>query len=197
MGTRNVTLVRLNGKIKVAQYCQWDGYPTGQGKDIAEFLQKGLDLPVFKKAVAKLKWASAKAVKDTWTECGADPKSDSVSFDIADIHSKRYPEFSRDTGAKILQLIQDGAVKAVKNDKDFMKDSLFCEWAYEIDLDKQVVRVFQGFQRTGKTETIKRPDGTTYTQEKYAPCKAVKVIKFKDFKPKAMKSLEKELHGSD
>jgi len=29
MGTRNLTIVTSNGKTKVAQYGQWDGYPGG------------------------------------------------------------------------------------------------------------------------------------------------------------------------
>jgi hypothetical protein len=40
MGTRNLTSVRVGDAIKVAQYCQWDGYPTGQGETISVFLRK-------------------------------------------------------------------------------------------------------------------------------------------------------------
>ena len=38
MGTRNLTCVFVNGEYKVAQYCQWDGYPSGQGLTILNFL---------------------------------------------------------------------------------------------------------------------------------------------------------------
>ena len=37
MGTRNLSLLKYNNKIIVAQYGQWDGYPSGQGKTILEF----------------------------------------------------------------------------------------------------------------------------------------------------------------
>jgi len=39
MGTRNITRVISNGQLKVCQYCQWDGYPTGAGADIANFIR--------------------------------------------------------------------------------------------------------------------------------------------------------------
>lgn len=38
MGTRNLTCVVKNNKYVVAQYGQWDGYPTGQGQTIVEFI---------------------------------------------------------------------------------------------------------------------------------------------------------------
>ena len=44
MGTRNLIMVRKkNGDLKVAQYCQWDGYPSGHGVDILTFL-KGVNI---------------------------------------------------------------------------------------------------------------------------------------------------------
>ena len=46
MGTRNITRVLLDGEVKINQYCQWDGYPTGRGadvlRDIRQMMQSGL-----------------------------------------------------------------------------------------------------------------------------------------------------------
>lgn len=38
MGTRHLIEVVVDGQIKVAQYGQWDGYPSGQGVDVLKFL---------------------------------------------------------------------------------------------------------------------------------------------------------------
>lgn len=45
MGTRNITRVILDGEIKVNQYCQWDGDPTGRGYDVLLFMRDILSSP--------------------------------------------------------------------------------------------------------------------------------------------------------
>ena len=106
MGTRGLTVVKSKGKVKVAQYGQWDHYPSGQGKTIARFIQNEMDLNKFKTRVDKLQFATPKQVDATWVDCGAAPGADFISFSIADDHAVIYPEFSRDTGAEILGLMQ-------------------------------------------------------------------------------------------
>ena len=51
MGTRNLTIILKNNKHKVAQYCQWDGYPDGQGL-VAYNLLKG-NLAVIEQSLDK------------------------------------------------------------------------------------------------------------------------------------------------
>ena len=169
MGTRNLTIVKLDGKVRVAQYCQWDGYPTGQGATIADFLQNDLDLRKFKAKVAKLTWLSVEEVHGLWKSVGADD-SGFVNMEVSNKFSAKYPELHRDTGAKVLSLIQSGKATALHNEISFLKDGLFCEYAYEIDLDKKIVKVIAG------------RDIFTYT--------------FKQFTASAMEKLEKELKES-
>jgi len=47
MGTRHLICVVLDNEYRVAQYGQWDGYLTGQGKEIVNFLLT-CDLTKFK-----------------------------------------------------------------------------------------------------------------------------------------------------
>jgi hypothetical protein len=157
MGTRNLTMVHLHGELKVAQYGQWDGYPSGQGKDIAEILRgilaKKGGLADFISKVDKLYFGTEEAIEKLckvpdWT--------------------KVHPEFSRDTGGKILGLIAEGKVKVLHNSHEFLKDGTFCEWAYDVDLTTETVTVYQGTSKW-------------------------KVLTFKEFiKPNAMKKLMDE-----
>ena len=142
MGTRNLTIVKQYGKVKVAKYCQWDGYPSGQGQTIRAFITNKLDLPLFKRQVKKLKSLSVKAVNDLWEECGADPKSAFTSMDIADKFKAKYPHLHRDMGGDILEAIQDGKVEGTFKELAF-KTAWDCEWVYELDVDKETLAVYK------------------------------------------------------
>lgn len=184
MGTRHLISVRLKDKVKIAQYGQWDGYPTGQGAALAKFIQSAkFDLKKLKKNLASVTFITPEEHKARWTECGAKPDSDFVSMDVFNKFSQKYPWLSRDTGAKILEMVQSGIVDKVENSSDFINDSLFCEYAYEVDLDKKKVHVFKGFQSDGKGG--------------YLPCKKIKTYSFKAFTVAAMAKLEKELSKQD
>ena len=37
MGTRSTTRIYANGKMLIALYCQFDGYPEGVGQQLANF----------------------------------------------------------------------------------------------------------------------------------------------------------------
>lgn len=148
MGTRHLIAVQLNGEYRVAQYGQWDGYPSGQGVRVLEFLRTA-NLHAFAEKVAAAQWLADDEANAAWVECGAHPDSDMVSLDVANRHSARYPERSRDTGAKILPLIMEypAGIK-LRDSLSFAADSLFCEWAYVIDLDTKKLEVFKGFNHS-------------------------------------------------
>ena len=62
------------------------------------------------------------------------------------------PELSRDTGAEILDIIQsrEEGVK-LENSISFAADSLFCEWAWVIDLDANTFEAYEGFNHSPLT----------------------------------------------
>jgi hypothetical protein len=150
MGTRGLIMVYANSEFKVAQYSQWDNYPEGNGQAILNFLRDfDGEYKYLKKTMGRVTEAPEKEIGKSWVECGAPQDGDGfVSLEIADKHTQAYPEWSRDTGAKILPLIlsRQGYV-ALRRSIDFAADSLFCEWAYVIDLDIGTFTVFKGFNQ--------------------------------------------------
>ena len=69
MGTRNLTMVISNGETKVAQYGQWDGYPSGNGVIVLEFLTS-TNLDDFKKKLSKVKFMNGNKEKEIKSNTG-------------------------------------------------------------------------------------------------------------------------------
>lgn len=136
MGTRNLTIVHSNGEYKVAQYGQWDGYPEGLGVQLLKYL-KGININELRNAVNDCTYLS----KEDFDEINKnidEVRKDNPRFSW----QKFYPELSRDTGGDILELIMFKNKTKLKNSLNFAADSLFCEWAYVIDLDKNTYEVW-------------------------------------------------------
>ena len=152
MGTRNLTAVFLNGEYKVAQYGQWDGYPDGQGITCLHFLRDKCDMPRFREAVSRSSFMTSEELNALLTEYGM--KEDGmISYDDYDRFNRDYPELSRDSGGKILEIIQnspDGV--RLRNNITFAADSIFCEWAWVVDLDKGTFEGYKGFNHTPLAE---------------------------------------------
>lgn len=143
MGTRNLTIVKRNGEYKVAQYGQWDGYPSGQGVTVLEFAHKLNTINTrmeFIRKVDSVQVASAEYLSDI------DRRVE--DGEIKDWR-KSYPELSRDTCAEILDMIMEKPPGLkLKDDINFAADSLFCEWAYVIDLDENAFEAYVGFNES-------------------------------------------------
>lgn len=147
MGTRNLTCVVHDKKIKVAKYCQWDGYPEGQGIIILDFLREKFNKELFIQELGKTKKATKKDIISRWKEFGVSAKSDLVSIEASDLFNAKYPFLHRNMGGAILEAIQNGEVDILDNDTEFAKDSLFCEWGYVVDLDKETFEVYRGYNK--------------------------------------------------
>ena len=151
MGTRHLTAVFLNGEYRVAQYGQWDGYPSGAGLKILSALQNGVDedsLADFKAKVATTKFLSDEEHDARWRAAGAD-SSGFATKDVSDLFEKNYPALMRDMGAGIIEYLMESLPGAeLHNSIDFASDSLFCEYAYVIDFDKNTFEVYKGFVTT-------------------------------------------------
>ena len=132
MGTRNLTkVIDKDGVLRVAQYGQWDGYPSGQGINAlnhafnADHIEKGLD---------RVRWATEKELGEIYSkfskmnQMGTD---DQKNFDLL------YPNLTRDTCADILGVVSWSVGEVILVDEsDFENDTLMCEGVYTIDFQK-------------------------------------------------------------
>src|SRR5688572_19951636 len=148
MGTRNLVCVVKGGEYKVAQYGQWDGYPTGQGETIVEFLLQRMDRAMFERHLDNTTVMTREEITAFWKKAGADDNG-SIACSKADDAEKDAPHMSRNTGAKILDYVQRTPYPKLQHELDFAGDSLFCEWAYVVDLDTDTLEVYKGFNKTG------------------------------------------------
>lgn len=107
MGTRNLTMVISGGKPRIAQYGQWDGYPSGQGLTALNFLH-GLngDYSKFKERVEALRFATPKdelEIDNFLKSIGS--RNGGLTLEQSDIYNRVYGHLSRDLGAKILYAV--------------------------------------------------------------------------------------------
>lgn len=139
MGTRHLIAVQVGGEYKIAQYGQWDGYPSGQGLDVLKFLNT-----YSRDAFIEKVRAASFATKEDFEAIDQRVKDEGIK-DWAEV----WPHLSRDAGAKILQMVNDApAGIKLRNSIGFAGDSLFCEWAYVIDFDANVLEVYRGFNKS-------------------------------------------------
>lgn len=171
MGTRHIVGVVKDGAWKIAQYGQWDGYPSGAGMGVLTFLHE-TNRDAFAKKLDELSWITDEKIEEINTKLQAQTV----------VLSRDYPELSRDTGCNILAMVRDSETPLVlRNESDFAADSLFCEWAYVIDLDKGTFEVFKGFNQSPLDPsdrffylTEKALADKNYRSEPYYPVRLVK-----------------------
>jgi hypothetical protein len=128
MGTRNLTVVKnLEGTTKIAQYGQWDGYPSYSGIKALEFLRDRVNRNNLLVELQLVEFVGDEEVDTLYKQ-----------FESTDWENKdflnAYPGLHRDTGIGILEVVANATdtIKTVDN-SDFRNDELFCEGVYEVD----------------------------------------------------------------
>lgn len=146
MGTRNLTIVQKDREYKVAQYGQWDGYPEGLGVQLLIFLKR-VNMHSFKECIDKVSFYTQEELEKIENHIET-MKRNFKDYDW----TLAYPELSRDWGGDVLQHIIFNGTKKLKNSIDFAAYSLYCEWAYVIDLDSGKFEVYDGYNKEELSE---------------------------------------------
>jgi len=186
MGTRGVTHVIAEKQTRIAKYCQWDNYPSGRGAELVKVLRKNLRpttkksfedrLNFIKEKVKSVVYVSNEDYAQRWKDAGADD-SGRASMEVSNKFAEKNGHLSRNMGGEeLLELIIQGKTNETMLDIEFAADSLFCEWAYVVDLDKKVLEVYQGFNTKplSKRERFYSLQGKEEPGSGYYPVKLVK-----------------------
>lgn len=139
MGTRHrQAVISKSGELKIQQYGQWDGYPSGQGVEILDYLRNG-NLEKYQENLELVTQPTDEQVEevnshDDWTV--------------------KYPHLSRDCGSRIHQLIENGEVDFVQfiEEEEARK---WCEGFYTIDFNKgEFIAEFHELSHTFKLDNL-------------------------------------------
>ena len=150
MGTRNLICVMQNEEYKVAQYASTNGYPSRQGVRILHILRNEETVKKLKENLKKCRWISPAELKICRKNVGYKPNEPIVPCIPCDTDkfSETYPHLTGDTGASVLELIAESTNGLNLIDSlEFGKNSLFCEWAYVVDFDKNTFEVYKGLNQ--------------------------------------------------
>ena len=161
MGTRNLTLViDKEGQVKVAQYGQWDGYPEGQGATILEFAKDKEKMQKLESVLNKIKFYNeCDDIKDflteyenRWNNKTQTPEDEYFfnTFDTRDLGGEILDSLINYNNEKLPKCFNDNIY--LYNDIKFAQDSLFCEWAYCINLQTNKLQCFNGFNYNKELE---------------------------------------------
>jgi hypothetical protein len=134
MGTRNLTkVINKDGTLVVAQYGQWDGYPTGQGVSMLSFISEYGMLNKIEKALSKCRWIEQAEIDQMWFRYQEVTKFAEAREDYQGFHII-YPSLSRDTATDILKVIvYSNEDVALSDESSFEKDGLMCEGVYTLN----------------------------------------------------------------
>lgn len=168
MGTRGLYGLRKNGKDKTS-YNHFDSYPTGLGTDILNFIRNHSNaaLNEFYDCIIMVNERS-KPTDEEKTNCS---KNHSIDLNVSSGSVDDWYCLLRNVQGNLEALFQWESPYMIDN-RDFIKDSLFCEYAYIINLDTNMLEYYKGFQhvpQAGNRYGVTANDG-------YYPCKLVTEI---------------------
>lgn len=141
MGTRNAQGFRVNGQDKVT-YCQFDGYPSGKGVIMVELAQKiASDLPKYRAAVEAIQLVTDE-VKPTAEQITKLKELGLYDGTVSTGSEEEWYCLLREAQENPSAYLDAGLME---DRQSFLKDSLFCEYAYIINFDDETIEFYKGF----------------------------------------------------
>lgn len=144
MGTRGAFGVVIGEKEKIG-YNQFDSYPSGQGIANLKWLRDA-DLDEVRRQAEAARLVNG---HDSPTPADIEALAGYTNLNVSDQSTDDWYCLTRETHGDIGAMLACGYICDYH---EFPLDSLFCEWAYIVDLDNNVFEVYQGFQLNEHSE---------------------------------------------
>lgn len=144
MGTRGA-IGFISGEHEKIAYNHWDSYPEGLGVDTLKFLRE-CNLDEVKKQAARLLVVDGSS---TPTNEQIEELRRFSNLSVSNGTEEEWYCLLRETQGDWKATLEAGVIEDAH---DFPLDSLFCEWAYIIDLDHEMLEVYKGFQSSPHQE---------------------------------------------
>ncbi|OBT87968.1 hypothetical protein VE02_04553 [Pseudogymnoascus sp. 03VT05] len=169
MGTRHLICVFHRGRFVIAQYGQFDGYPEVQGHALTTFLLVPGNILRLKAGLAHIYTPTASEVAEfekSITRQNEEHHAAKLRGE-ASVMSRMKPSCPSMwclTSAGVLEVVagaEGGKEVPIRQELGFIHDGLFCEWAYVVDLDAEVLEVFNGVEKEyeGSSQRFKGVEG--------------------------------------
>lgn len=179
MSTRGAFGVRIDGQDKVT-YNHSDSYPSGLGEDILGVTEALLvDRPKFERMARALRPVDKSKL----------PSPEDINYlrpwtnlQVSEQSTQDWYCLLRNTQGDLEAVLEAGLYEdGIK----FMGDSLFCEYAYIINLDEDVLEAYKGFQKEPSASRFEasRPESGYYA------VKLMGVMPLNSLSPKALASI--------
>jgi hypothetical protein len=179
MGTSGAVGFRIGGR-NIIYYNHFDSYPEGLGKKVVEFCEYLMDMQsVDENYIDKVR-DNVRKVKFVDNSIPPTPKQIKMYERFIDLRVSEqnlkdwYCLLRKAQMAEGLYAMANGELQDIQDAANFIKDSLFCEYAYIIDLDNLTIELYKGFQHEPQEGN---PFGTEPCRNgDYYPCRLAKVF---------------------
>lgn len=180
MGTRGAWGFRKDNVDKIT-YNHCDSYPSGLGKTIKEFICNHL-IEELEKTADRIVLIDGKTspIEKQIKEC-----SKFIDLDVSTKSKYDWYCLLRETQGNPEAYVKD--IRYMIDNSKFIKDSLFCEYAYVINLDTKKLEIYVGCQKhPQKNRYFKKPT----KDDEYANCKLEKEVPLIEVKEFDMESIK-------
>lgn len=140
MGTRGAIGFIIDEKHRIV-YNHFDSYPEGIGQYVLDYLNSIEDFENLIEQVRKIETIDTK-IPPTEKQKAQCSNAGTINLNVSRQSMDDWYCLLREAQGELQKYIEVGMMP---DNSNFLLDSLFCEWAYIVNLDEMTFEIYQGF----------------------------------------------------